>query len=111
MAKDQRENDRLVALKFERTDSPRPQLPIEREVFQIVANANSFPQMFFFGTHTDYNVLAMELLGPSVEDLFNFCARKFSPKTIVMIGEQCLRALETLHERSIIHRDLKPDSS
>lgn len=100
-----------MAIKVERTDSPRPQLPIERDVFEIVSDSIYFPQMRYFGVHDEYNVLAMDLLGPSVEDLFNFCFRKFSIKTIVMIIEQSLRAIEALHDRSIIHRDLKPDSS
>jgi serine/threonine protein kinase len=52
----------------------------------------------------------MDLLGPSVEDLLNFCGRKFSPKTISMIMEQVLRGIEALHNHSLIHRDLKPDS-
>jgi serine/threonine protein kinase len=66
--------------------------------------------MFYFGIHNEFTVLAMDLLGPSVEDLLNFCGRKFSSKTICMIVEQCLRGIEGLHNRSLIHRDLKPDS-
>jgi serine/threonine protein kinase len=73
-------------------------------------NNISIPKMFYFGIHNDYTVLAMDLLGPSVEDLLNFCGRRFSLKTISMIMEQILRAIEALHNHSLIHRDLKPDS-
>ena len=68
------------------------------------------PKMFYFGIHHEYTILAMNLLGPSVEDLLNFCERKFSLKTICMIIDQILQAIETLHNHSLIHRDLKPDS-
>ena len=46
------------------------------------------PHLKWCGSEGDYNVLVMELLGPSLEDLFNFCSRKFSIKTVLLLADQ-----------------------
>ena len=51
-----------------------------------------------------YNVLAMDLLGPSLQDLFDHCNQRFSPKTISMLAIQMINALEFVHYHNIVHR-------
>ena len=49
--------------------------------------------MKYFGIEGDYTVMVTEILGPSLEDLFNYCRRKFSLKTVLMLAIQMVSEL------------------
>jgi serine/threonine protein kinase len=54
--------------------------------------------------------MVMDLLGPCLEDLFKYCRRKFTVKTSLMLADQMISRIETMHNNSYIHRDIKPDN-
>jgi casein kinase 1 len=66
--------------------------------------------VYYFGQEGLHNILVIDLLGPSLEDLFDHCGRRFTIKTVVMVAKQMLSRVQTIHEKNLIYRDIKPDN-
>jgi serine/threonine protein kinase len=103
-------NNVLVAIKFEHRNCDAPQLREEHRAYKILAGTVGVPKSYYFGQQGKYNILCMDLLGPSLEDMFDLCKRKFSVKTVCMVAKQMITRVESMHERNLIHRDIKPDN-
>ncbi|XP_010526388.1 PREDICTED: casein kinase 1-like protein 5 [Tarenaya hassleriana] len=99
-----------VAIKLESVKTRHPQLLYESKIYRLLQGGTGIPSLKWFGAEGDYNVLVMDLLGPSLEDLFNLCGRKFSLKTVLMLADHMINRIEFIHSKSYLHRDIKPDN-
>lgn len=86
------------------------QLAYEAKSYQLFQEGIGIPRIYFFGTEDTYNIMIMELLGPSLEDLLRYCNGTFSLKTVCMLAQEMLLRVQFIHEHDYIHRDIKPEN-
>jgi len=104
-----------VAVKLERFAIRYPLLWRESRLYQTLQEGTGtvgIPKLIWYGQDLDkdYNILILELLGPTLDHFFNICSQRFSLKTVLMLAIDVLRCVESLHSKSYIHRDIKPDN-
>ncbi|CAL5205210.1 unnamed protein product [Lathyrus oleraceus] len=104
------DNSEIVAVKLEKKNTRHPQLLQEAKLYSILQGESGIPNMKWCGTDGDHNVLVMDLLGRSLEDLFVFCGNKLSLKAVLMLADQMLSRIEYMHSKGFLHRDIKPDN-
>eukprot|EP01062_Namystynia_karyoxenos_P062500 TRINITY_DN55392_c0_g1_i1.p1 TRINITY_DN55392_c0_g1~~TRINITY_DN55392_c0_g1_i1.p1 ORF type:complete len:532 (+),score=99.52 TRINITY_DN55392_c0_g1_i1:190-1785(+) len=82
-------------------DGPRgiPDLPVV-----------GIPRLYWYGEEGDFNVMVVQMLGPSLEDIFQFCGKRLSPAAVACLGYQMMSRIEFMHSRHMLHRDIKPDN-
>uniref|UniRef100_A0A1I8F9G0 Protein kinase domain-containing protein n=1 Tax=Macrostomum lignano TaxID=282301 RepID=A0A1I8F9G0_9PLAT len=102
-----------VAVKLEPVTARHPQLEAEFKLYQLLNKTGTVgspgvAKVMHFAKELRHNVLVMELLGPSLEELFNFCSRRFSVKTVLMLADQMLSVWNTCI--GWVHQDVKPDN-
>ena len=98
------------AIKLENKN--RGQNLLENEAYIMsYLHGKRIPFIKSFGYSGDYNVLVMELMGKSLEEIFeNLPIKKMTVNCVGKLGLQMIEILEYIHNKHIIHRDIKPDN-
>ena len=104
-------NDR-IAIKLERKRQNQTSAVNVREIaiLQRLAGCPRVPTLIWHGMYKQYGVMAMELQGMNLTDLYELCGREFTLKTAIYILIECILCVQQIHSKGITHRDIKPQN-
>ena len=103
-------NNEKIALKVEKREK-NDSGTLENEALRLVyLQGEGVPCVYCYGNNLYHNLLVEELLGKSLEDLFNLYGKPFSLKTVCVLGIEMIKRIQYIHSKYYIHRDIKPDN-
>lgn len=103
------ETEEKVAIKIEKKERNNSGT-LETEAYRLIyLQGEGIPKIYCYGNNQSHNMLVEELLGRSLESIFN-SFKKFSLKTVCVLGIEMIKRIRFVHDRHHIHRDIKPDN-
>ncbi|XP_027367342.1 casein kinase 1-like protein HD16 isoform X2 [Abrus precatorius] len=101
-----------VALKFEHRNSRGCKYgpPYEWQVYNTLGGSHGIPKVHYKGRQGEYYVMVMDMLGPSLWDVWNSSSQTMSAEIVSCIAVESLSILEKMHSRGYVHGDVKPEN-
>ncbi|KAM3199696.1 casein kinase 1-like protein HD16 [Capsicum annuum] len=101
-----------VALKFEHRSSKgcNHGPPYEWQVYNALGGSHGIPRVHYKGRQGDYYIMVMDMLGPSLWDVWNNNSHTMSIEMVACIAIEAISILEKLHSRGYVHGDVKPEN-
>ncbi|KAI6682272.1 hypothetical protein NL676_036153 [Syzygium grande] len=101
-----------VALKFEHRSSKGCNYgpPHEWQVYNALGGSHGVPRVHYKGRQGDYYVMVMDMLGPSLWDVWNNNSHSMSTEMVACIAIEAISILEKMHFRGYAHGDVKPEN-
>ncbi|KAK9142057.1 hypothetical protein Syun_011457 [Stephania yunnanensis] len=101
-----------VALKFEHRNSKGCSYgpPYEWQVYNTLGGSHGVPRVHYKGRQGDFYVMVMDMLGPSLWDVWNKNSHTMSIEMVACIAIEAISILEKLHSRGYVHGDVKPEN-
>ncbi|GAB4856110.1 Casein kinase 1-like protein hd16 [Ancistrocladus abbreviatus] len=101
-----------VALKFEHRNSKGCNYgpPYEWQVYNTLGGSHGVPKVHYKGKQGEYYVMVMDMLGPSLWDVWNSSGQSMPAEMVACIAVESLSILEKMHARGYVHGDVKPEN-
>ncbi|MFQ6635136.1 hypothetical protein Gotur_011460, partial [Gossypium turneri] len=101
-----------VALKLEHRNSKGCNYgpPYEWQVYNTLNGCYGIPGVHYKGRQGDFYILVMDMLGPSLWDVWNSLGQSMSPNMVACIAVEAISILEKLHLKGFVHGDVKPEN-
>ncbi|CAO1944995.1 unnamed protein product [Urochloa humidicola] len=101
-----------VALKFEHRTSKgcNHAPPYEWAVYNAVGGIHGVPRVHYKGRQGEYYVMVMDMLGPSLWDVWNNNSHTMSVEMVACIAIEAISILEKMHSKGYVHGDVKPEN-
>ncbi|KAL0900190.1 hypothetical protein Bca101_084151 [Brassica carinata] len=101
-----------VALKFEHRSSKGCNYgpPHEWQVYNTLGGSHGVPRVHYKGRQGDYYIMVMDILGPSLWDIWNTSGQAMSSEMVACIAVESLSILEKMHAKGYVHGDVKPEN-
>ncbi|OQV25806.1 Casein kinase I-like protein 1 [Hypsibius exemplaris] len=101
----------FVVVKVEqRREGKRSRLYDEFNILRDINGAMGFPKVYYFTVLPSQNVMVLDMLGPTLEELMLRVGGVFSVRTVALIGLQLMDRMEFLHKNGILYRDTKGEN-
>ncbi|RVW47566.1 Casein kinase 1-like protein HD16 [Vitis vinifera] len=84
--------------------------PYEWQVYSTLNGCYGLPLVHYKGRQGDYYILVMDMLGPSLWDVWNSNSQMLSEEMVSCIAVEAISILEQLHLRGFVHGDVKPEN-
>ncbi|EAX94654.1 CK1 family protein kinase [Trichomonas vaginalis G3] len=104
------QNGKTYAIKSEPATSTAPQLLRETRIYKLLNGEAGFPNCYGYFIDDDFNCLAMDLLGKSLETYHTIAPQVFDVPTVATLAYQMISRVQFLHSKGFIHQDIKPDN-
>ena len=105
-------DNKYYAAKVEtRIDSNR--LIEEYKIYRLINKrgmSEGIPKIYSLLQTPKFNIMIMQILGPSLDTLFNKYGKQLNLETVILLGINIINLLEKLHQTGFIHRDIKPSN-
>jgi serine/threonine protein kinase len=101
-----------VALKLEHRTSKGCNYgaPYEWQVYNTLSGNHGVPRVHYKGRQGEYYIMVMDILGPSLWDVWNNNSHTMSVEMVACIAIEAISILEKMHSKGYVHGDVKPEN-